>query len=243
MYPPHDPGADSASNGVRSQAVRAVTLHRTVGSWPGDYSVGKNRHHSSPGTFNFLIGADRDQAVMFYPPEVRCSHAAGANRAGPGIEFSGQNGAPLTDWQIEAGGELIRSLARDYGVPLVLYSGPRIAVDGSDYRGFVNHASVETEPRYRHVDYVTDDEFTRMAGGITPAAEGDEDLPFIIYIIEVGPKHGWLLADGTGYSWLSGESLTLWRTFRDVFGMKMVEIHVDKDKVWAASLVAQAPPS
>lgn len=162
--------ADHGRDADRPQAVHAVTLHRTIGTWPGDYSVGKNRLHSTPGTFNFLIGQDEGQWVQFYSSDTRCSHAAGSNTAGPGIEFSGQNGEPLTDWQIRAGRHVIGALAFFHGLPLVLHDEPRIQVDGSSFRGFVNHRGVATSPQYQHFDYVTQDEFARMAA--PPVAAG-----------------------------------------------------------------------
>lgn len=162
---PYDPGASSGQDSSRRQYVRGCVLHRTIGSWPGDYGVGKNRRHDSPGTFNFLVGQAPGQWVQFYPADVRCSHAAGANAIGPGIEFSGQNGEPLTDWQVEAGGQIITWLAYMYGLPLTLKEGdPREWVDQTGFRGFVNHRGVDYPPNtsYRHFNFVTADEFARM---------------------------------------------------------------------------------
>ncbi len=165
---PHDPGADSQTRFV---AVRAPTLHRTIGSWPGDYSVGKNRLHSSPGTFNFLVGANDDQWVQFYRADNRCSHAAGANYAGPGIEISGQNGAPLTPWQVARVGDICRWLSGAYGVPDAFRDGdPRFWVDQSGHRGYVTHRAVDYPPNisYRHYDYITYDEYLRGRGAAGP---------------------------------------------------------------------------
>lgn len=185
--PPYDPGADTHLNDSRRQNVRAVTFHRTVGTWPGDHSVGKNRHHDTPGTFNYLIGQDEGQHACFYPADVRCSHAAGANQAGPGIEFSGQNGEPLTDWQVRAGGELVRWLAAEFGVPLVFHDFPRISVDGSGFAGFVTHSAVATQPQWLHYDYITGDEWSRMT---TVAAPDFFEEPSMFFVVNEGKYAG-----------------------------------------------------
>lgn len=165
---PHDPGADSQDRFV---AVRAVTCHRTIGRWSGDYGVGKNRSHAAPGTFNFLVGQDEGQWVQFYRADCRCSHAAGANYAGPGIEFSGLNDERLTPWQIKAGAFIVGTLVRIYGFPRVLREdSPRIWLDQSGYRGAINHLGVDypPNPSYRHYDFITQAEFL---GGVEPPPE------------------------------------------------------------------------
>ncbi len=156
------PGADTALNGSRRQAVRAVTEHTTQGT--DSRGLGKTRHHDTPGTFNFL---NRDEGIYcFYPAFVRCSHAAGANHAGPGIENEGFTGQPLTPNQVSNLGKLAHWLHDTYGVPLDLYDGPRIAVDGSSFRGFVNHNSVATEPKYQHVDRIPPNEWAAAVGAV-----------------------------------------------------------------------------
>lgn len=163
---PHDPGADSQDRPV---AVRAVTLHRTTSPfYTGDYSVGKHRLHSTPGTFNFLVGPDPGQWVQFYRADCRCSHAAGANYAGPGIEITGRNGDPLSDWALYAVGQIVTKLCQLYGFPRSLrVDDPRLWVDQSSYRGAVNHLGVDYPPdiSFRHFDYITPEEF---AGGAVP---------------------------------------------------------------------------
>jgi hypothetical protein len=100
MPNPHHPDVpqDPGDGGIlRPIAVRTVTLHRTIGTWPGDFSVGKHRNHNQ-GTFQFLIGQAPGQWVQFYAVNTFCSHAAGSNEVGPGIEISGQNGGLLHGW-------------------------------------------------------------------------------------------------------------------------------------------------
>lgn len=165
---PYDPG--DAGPG-RPIDVRTVTLHRTIGRWAGDYSVGKHRSHDQ-GTFQFLIGQGDGEWVQFYPVGTFCSHAAGANLAGPGIEISGQNGEPLTDWQITALGHMCRWLVDEWGITPTFTDGdPRVWIDQAGPSGFVTHRHVDYPPdrSYLHHDFITDDEFTRALGTVTAA--------------------------------------------------------------------------
>lgn len=161
------PGADTAQNDSRRQSVRAVTVHRTQGT--DSRNLGKTRHHSTPGTFNFLV---RDEAVYcYYPADVRCSHAAGANHSGPGIEIEGFTGAAISAKQSSRLGQIARWLHTTYGVPLELYDGPRTVIDGTAFAKFVNHNSVQTEPQYRHTDRIPVAEFL-TAVGVGPVLKG-----------------------------------------------------------------------
>jgi hypothetical protein len=163
---PYDPGNAGLARRID---VRTVTLHRTIGRWPGDYSVGKTRDHNS-GTFQLLIGQGDGQWVQFYPINTFCSHAAGSNNCGPGIEISGQNGEPLTDWQIDALGKIMRWLRDDWGIAQTFREGdPRTLYDDAGPSGFVCHNSVfYPNPRYIHHDYITEDEFNRAFGTVAP---------------------------------------------------------------------------
>lgn len=170
---PYDPGNAGIARPID---VRTVTLHRTIGRWGGDYSVGKNRDHNS-GTFQWLIGQDEGQWVQFYPANSFCSHAAGSNEAGPGIEITGQNGEPLTDWQITALGQILRWLRDEWHVIQTYTDGdPRVYVDTQGPLGFVSHRHVgyPPNPRYHHYDYITDDEFARALGGAAPNPQEDD---------------------------------------------------------------------
>lgn len=160
------PGASSGENNQRRQPVRAVTTHRTQGN--DSRGLGQNRTHSSPGTFNFLL---RDEACYcYYPAWVRCSHAAGANRSGPGIEIEGFTGNPISAKQSAWLGQLAHWLHDTYGVPLSLYDGMRRQIDGTSFAGFVNHNSVLTEPQYAHTDRISPSEFNH-------AIELGDDMP------------------------------------------------------------------
>jgi N-acetylmuramoyl-L-alanine amidase len=164
---PYDPGAEPVNDPID---VRTVVLHRTIGFWPGDYSVGKNRTHEQ-GTFQFLIGQAPGEWVQFYPVDNYCSHGYGANNAGPGIEISGRDGEALTDWQIDALGQIMRWLRDTWGIAPTFTDGdPRVAYDHAGPSGFVTHRNIYSDiPKFTHYDYITGDEFARAMGGQTPA--------------------------------------------------------------------------
>lgn len=163
-------GADWGINGGRRQGVRAVVVHTTQGN--NSVGVGQSRHHDTPGTFNFLIEPD-GRVYQFYPADVRCSHAAGANHAGPGIELEGFTGVPRPGPQLAALGALARWLASQYGVPLTYRTGdPRDYVDQSGYRGFIAHRGVDYPPDHSllHFDEITPAEWsTALGAGPAPS--------------------------------------------------------------------------
>jgi hypothetical protein len=167
-------GADWNQNGSRRLTVRAVTIHTTQGT--NSVGLGASRHHSSPGTFNFLVGR-KGELWQFYPAHVRCSHAAGSNTAGPGIENEGYTGNPLAAPQLATLGRLSHWLGTEYGVPLTYRTGdPRIYVDQTpDFRGFIAHRAVDYPPNtsYRHYDEITPAEWA-TAIGATEGIEEDE---------------------------------------------------------------------
>lgn len=155
---PHDPGEYP----LGSLSPTAVVLHRTIGSWPGDYGVGKHGRDGEPIGFHFLIGRDYLQIVQFYSTETKCAHAAGANSWSVGIEFSGQNSdvQPLSDWQIAAGGDVLRWITATHGIPLTYYDGPRV----TSWSGVLNHRNVAypADRKFEHHDFVTAEDYGRM---------------------------------------------------------------------------------
>lgn len=170
------PGADEAQNASRRLSVRAVTQHRTEGD--DSRALGARRHHNTPGTFNFL---NRDDGLYcYYPAWVRCSHAAGANHAGPGVENEGYTGKPLSAKQIHNLGLLAHWFHDTYGVPLSLYDEKRIEIDHSTFTGHVNHNSVLTTPVLEHFDRITPAEFASAIG--SPLDSGDPDMFIAIEI-------------------------------------------------------------
>ena len=155
------PGADSHLNASRIQSVPFAVLHRTQGT--DSRALGKNRLHSSPGTFNFLVRAG--VLWCYYPANVRCSHAAGGND-GPGIEIEGFTGNPVPDADLELVGRLAHWLHDTYGVPLSFYDGARRSTSG--FRGFITHRSIATEPQWQHYDYITAQEWADAIGDSMP---------------------------------------------------------------------------
>jgi hypothetical protein len=112
--------------------------------------------------------------VQFYDTRTKCSHAKGANSWSVGIEFEGKNEEPLTAWQIEAGGKIVRWLSGDVGIPLdAYYDGPRKG-QSSEYRG---HRTVADSD---HSDYITREDFDKMAlGGEPPPLEELDHMQII----------------------------------------------------------------
>jgi hypothetical protein len=201
---PYDPGAEPPDDRID---VRTVSLHRTIGLWNGDYSVGKNRTHAQ-GTFQFLIGQQPGQWVQFYAVNNFCSHGYGANRAGPGIELSGQNGEALTDWQIDALGQILRWLRDEWGIAPTFTDGdPRVQYDTVGPSGFVTHRNIYSDiPKYTHYDYITEAEFV-AALGATPGPPGpgsfSQEEPVLILRnsdVPAGPNSDHLVRVGvSGY--------------------------------------------
>jgi N-acetylmuramoyl-L-alanine amidase len=146
---------DQGSEAQGSLSPTAVILHRTYGSWNGDYSVGVGTGRPGIG-FHFLVGKQSGNWVQFYDTRTKCSHCAGANSWSVGIEFEGKNEEQLTPWQIQAGGEIIRWLSADVPIPLdAYYDGPR----KGQSREFRGHRTVEGSD---HGDYVTRADFDKM---------------------------------------------------------------------------------
>lgn len=158
-------GADWSGNGARVLSVRAVTVHMTEGT--NSVGLGQSRHHDTPGTFNFLTGR-AGELWQFYPADVRCSHAAGANQAGPGIENEGFTGQALPDAQVQILGRLCHWLSDQYGLPLTYRTGdPRVYVDATwSFSGFIAHRAVDYPPDHSllHFDEITTDEWARATG-------------------------------------------------------------------------------
>lgn len=178
------PGVDSHLNGSRRQGVPFAVLHRTQGN--DSRGLGTGRHHSTPGTFQFLI-REETGVHCFYPATVRCTHAAGGND-GVGVEMEGWNGEPLGPNQVRLLGQMIRWLHDAYGVPPILYDGPRIQIDDTGFRGFVNHNSVQCDPKWRHTNRIEPAQF-QEALVTTPTQTNAEDG--MIYQLGEGPTARW----------------------------------------------------
>jgi len=158
----------------------AVVLHRTYGSWAGDFSVGKNGRSGQPIGFHFLVGKS-GRAVQFYDTNTVCNHAKGANMWSVGVEFEGRNEDQLTDGQVEAGRRIISAVCQDHDIPLTyVTTGGRRRI-----KGCLPHALV---PESNHTDFITIDDWSRMFPATIPppyiAPQEDDDMP------------GYLISDG-----------------------------------------------
>jgi peptidoglycan hydrolase-like protein with peptidoglycan-binding domain len=155
---------DQCSYPGRDITVIGGVLHRTYGGWGGDYSVGKN--NPSKVGFHFLIGKEEGRWVQFNDTNRHCNHAPGANLTCVGIEFTGRNEEPLTDWQVRAGAWIIGAVSHAHGIPLDYYNGSR----RTPVAGWTTHASVYGSD---HSDTITRGDWDKMAGLIgglaTPA--------------------------------------------------------------------------
>ncbi|NBW13042.1 MAG: N-acetylmuramoyl-L-alanine amidase [Caulobacteraceae bacterium] len=205
----------------------AIVLHRTYGAWAGDYSVGKfGRGPNDPDKsgFHFLIGKEPGQVVQFYDTGSRANHCAGANFWAIGIEFTGTNDEPLTDWQVQQGDLIVHAINRVHGIPLDFYDGPDRV---SDWHGVLSHRWVATEPQYQHHDLVTRSDYERMTAPTPPPlpapAEGDP------LIIEQPGRHHPDHAELTGYAYLdvANQQILLfnaaslaWDDLGELFGVK-----------------------
>ena len=96
-------------------------MHRTYGSWAGDFSIGRDGRRENgvmkPIGFHFLIGKEEGRWAQFYDTAVSCNHAAGANSWAVGIEVEGRNEQPLTDWQVRACRWVITAICNKHGIP------------------------------------------------------------------------------------------------------------------------------
>ena len=126
----------------------AVVLHRTYGSWAGDYSIGKSGRGKEPIGFHFLIGEDEGRWVQFYDTTVRCNHAAGANDWSVGVEIEGRNEDRLTDWQVRAACWILTAVTGAHNIPRTY------TVDGRRRKlhGVLPHSLV---PGSTHTDMVS----------------------------------------------------------------------------------------
>jgi hypothetical protein len=143
-----DRGANAGYNSGRSQMRRAVA-HYTVGA--------DSRNVGRDGYFHFLVHKDASRengCTQYAEVDAVTWHAAAAgNPYGPGIEWERNvtggindeglsNAEPLTDNQIEWGNRIVAFCA-EWGIPAVLYDGPRYGADGWD--GWVNHQAIDSQ--------------------------------------------------------------------------------------------------
>lgn len=137
----------------------AVVLHRTIGHWPGDLSVGT--HGGQPGyvSFHFLVGEEPGQWTQFVGPNGEgaghlMNHAAGANDWAFGIEISGMQEDALTPWQVDRVAAILRWADSEWGIAPRKYDGSRGRI--THYEGVLDHRHVAAPANLAHYDGVDD---------------------------------------------------------------------------------------
>lgn len=173
----------------------AVVLHRTYGQWGGDYSVIKNG-----GLAHFLIGKFDGQWVQFADTNEVQYHCNGANFKAIGIELTGTNDDPLTDWQTTKLGDVLRFLRSAHGIPLT-YVDPAVTpaasiwVNGGGFSGVISHESVRTDDgSAQHSDEVATVDYSRALSGAIPAPPKKDDDPMLYVFNPHVPGEIWCFA-------------------------------------------------
>lgn len=125
-----------------------VTLHRTYGFWVGDqHTLLKGRVPST----HFLVGKESGQWLQMVSARHLANHSNGSNSWSIGIEFSGKNEEPLTQWQLISLSKLIKWTNETFNIPRALYPSPGKRV--SHFNGWISHGDIlSTKP---HTDRVT----------------------------------------------------------------------------------------
>lgn len=154
----------------------AVVLHRTVGRWPGDLSIGTHGGSQGYVSFHFLVGQDAGQWTQFAPVDVLCNHAAGANDWSFGIEISGMPDEELTAWQIERVAAILRWARDEWGIPLDKYDGSQGRIGA--WSGAIDHRHIAAPPGLAHSDGVEDPDWERICAAIgQPIPPGPGPVP------------------------------------------------------------------
>lgn len=153
---PRSPNTAILNPAIPLTPIGAVT-HRTIGQWAGDLSVLTRTRVPS---CHYLVGKNEGQWAQLVPNNVTANHAAGANSWALGIEVSGQNGEPFTSWQLTACARIVNWLITE-GISKNRYTGnERVA----RWAGFIDHAFIACEPKFRHYDYWNPRDWDVVAG-------------------------------------------------------------------------------
>jgi len=137
--------------------IGGVVCHRTYGSWGGD--LGVMRGSRGGIGFHLLVGKDEGQWFQGAALDRECWHAKGANSNTIGIEATGTNGDPMTDWQVRALARICSEINRMVGIPLAYRQAGRV----SSFHGFRAHAAVAGSD---HGDFWTSTDWNRIVGAI-----------------------------------------------------------------------------
>lgn len=161
IWLPGLPQDDGVDHGLLS-LFTGCALHRTYGSWPGDYSVIKNN-----GLCHVLIGQEYGQWVQFIGLD-RVQWHCGSNWWGPGIEFTGVNEEPLTDWQVAAGRHVILSMAYILGIALNYSDGTDGWAPTPIYGFHAHNGIIPDGGGSQHTNLVTMSDWARMMADPNP---------------------------------------------------------------------------
>lgn len=148
---------------------RAIVLHRTYGQWAGDYAVIKR-----DSLCQFLIGKLDGQWVQFMDTTSVAYHCNGANFMAVGVELTGINDDPLSDWQISQLNEVLTYLHDLHHIPLsylnpIMTKPASIWVNGGGYQGVIAHLNVKTDNNTaQHTDYVSALDYSRVIADPLP---------------------------------------------------------------------------
>lgn len=177
----------------------AITLHRTYGGWPGDYSVGKQ------GLFQFLIGQEVGQRVQFMSTDSVAYHCNGSNFKSFGVEITGTNEDVPTDWQVACLGEILRYGNSEHGIPLDYldpFSVPpaSVWVNGGGFAGVLSHYSVKPDNNVaQHTDLIFVADYNR-ALGVSPLPPEPEEVD----MLKLEHTSGNYVYDATGKRHIGG---------------------------------------
>lgn len=181
LYVPGIPVEFGDVHGENTKGLKAVTLHRTYGSWAGDDAV-----IDHGGLAQWLIGKDPGNWRQYMGADEIAYHCNGANFVGPGIELEGTNEDVLTDWQVQCLGTIAQWCNANLNIPLT-YQDPAttppasIHVNDGNFYGFISHASVMTDDgSAQHSDLVTMADWQRAVGTApTPQQKGKRNMTLI----------------------------------------------------------------
>lgn len=164
----------------------AVVLHRTVGRWPGDLSVGTHGGRQGYVSFHFLVGQDDGEWTQFAPVNILCNHAAGANDWAFGIEISGMPDEELTAWQVNRVAAILQWARDEWGIPMEKYDGSQGRI--GSWTGAIDHRHIAAPPGLAHADGVEDGDWAKICAAVgqpaptipsvipTPAGNGNPIL-------------------------------------------------------------------
>lgn len=158
---PYEPGPYPRG----AQHPVSVVCHRTDGGWDGDKAVGLGARGGIG--FHLLVGREQGQWCQFYDTATRCNHAAGGNTDSIGIEVTGTDDDPMTEWQVQALGHIVAALRDGDGIPVqhLQWGSGRVAA----YAGYRDHSQVSGST---HTDGWTPDDWARIVAHL----DGDDDM-------------------------------------------------------------------